>query len=140
MLKRCRAQRVKGKSSGGSGRTNEAAFWTNPQFLITLTDVDPDDQENMATIIISLLQKFTREKRTQNKGESSEEFIQFRLYRILSDTDAQQAKKTGQRLYASQLERCGTSGPYINLREVTKRFRMGNSALSPLSASYRWAH
>lgn len=116
---------MKGKSSGGSGKSNEAAYWTNPQFLISLVDVDPDDNENMATVIISLLQKYTREKRTQNRGESCEEFIQFRLYRILSDEDAENAKKTGQRLYASQLERCGTSGPYINLREVTKRFRTG---------------
>lgn len=116
---------VKGKTSGGSGRANEASFWTNPQFLITLADVDPNDNENMATVIVSLLQKYTREKRTQNKGESAEEFIQFRLYRILKEEDAKQAKQTGKRLYASQLERCATSGAYINLREVTKRFRTG---------------
>lgn len=116
-------KRVKGKSSGGSGRGNEAQFWTNPQFLVSLVDVDPNDNENMATVIVSLLQKYTREKRTQNKGESCEEFIQFRLYRILAEADAQKAKRSGTRLYASQLERCATSGPYINLREVTKRFR-----------------
>lgn len=117
--------RLKGKSSGGSGRSNEASYWTNPQFLITLSDVDPNDNENLATVIVSLLQKYTREKRTQNKGQSCEEFIQFRLYRILTDADAKQAKQTGKRLYASQLERCATSGPYINLREVTKRYRIG---------------
>lgn len=127
--KKIKKKRVKGKSSGGSGKSNEASFWQNPQFLITLTDVDPEDNENLSTVIISLLQKYTREKRTQNKGESCEEFIQFRLYRILADSDAQQAKQTGKRLYASQLERCGTSGPYINLREVTKRFRTGNFLL-----------
>lgn len=121
----CEQKRVRGKSSGGSGRTNEAAFWTNPQFLVTLDDVDPEDNENMSTLIVSLLQKYTREKRTQNKGESCEQFIQFRLYRILADSDAEQAKKTGKRLYASQLERCATSGPYINLRDITKRFRIG---------------
>jgi hypothetical protein len=123
---------VKGKSSGGSGRSNEATFWTNPQFLVTLTDVDKEDNENMATLIISLLQKYTREKRTQNKGESAEEFIQFRLYRILADKDAEEAKRTGKRLYASQLERCGTSGAYINLREITKRFRTGVNSFPPI--------
>jgi hypothetical protein len=101
--------------------------------LITLTDVDPDDNENMATVIVSLLQKYTREKRTDNRGEPCEESIQFRLYRILNDTDANEAKRTGRRLYANQLERCGASGPYINLREITKRFRTapGNYVIIP---------
>jgi hypothetical protein len=108
-------------------------YWTNPQFLITLKDNDPDDQENMATIIIALMQKYTREKRTQKRGESCEEFIQFRLYRILSEKDAAHAKSTGKCMSASQLERCGTSGPYMNQREVTKRFRTspGNYLIIP---------
>jgi hypothetical protein len=114
---------VPGKTSGGCGRGNEALYWTNPQFLIKLTDVDPLDNENMATVIISLLQKNTRQRRTQNSGQSCEEFVQFRLYRILNLADVEAAKKTGKRLYASQLERVGVSGPYINLREVTHRFR-----------------
>lgn len=99
-------------------------YWTNPQFLITLTDYDPQDNENMATVVIALMQKYTREKRTLNRGESCEEYIQFRLYRVLNERDALQAKQTGGSLYANQLERCGTSGPYINMREVTKRFRL----------------
>jgi hypothetical protein len=87
----------------------------------------------MATIIISLLQKYTREKRSQNNGQSSEEYIQFRLYRIINQSDADQAKKTGQRLYASQLERVSTSGPYINQREITHRYRTkpGNYLIIP---------
>lgn len=119
----------KGKSSGGCGKPNEAAYWINPQFLITIKDVDPDDNESMATVIVSLLQKYTREKRTQNDGKFCEEFIQFRFYRIISDVDAEMAKKTGRRLYASQLERCGSSGPYINYREVTKRFKASKRIL-----------
>lgn len=126
-------KREPGKSSGGSGRNNDPSYWTNPQFLITLTDQDPNDKENMATIIISLLQKYTREKRSQNNGQSSEEYIQFRLYRILNQSDADQAKKTGLRLYASQLERVSTSGPYINQREITHRYRTkpGNYLIIP---------
>lgn len=112
-----------GKTSGGCGKGNDPKYWTNPQFLITLTDQDPGDNENMATIIISLLQKYTRQKRTNNNGQSSEEFIQFRLYKILNAKDAESAKKNGQRLYASQLERVAVSGSYINLREVTLRVR-----------------
>ena len=101
--------------------------------MITLTDVDTHDKENMSTVLISLLQKYTREERMNNKGESCEEFIQFRLYRIKDDKDAEEARKTGKCLYANQLERCGTTGAYTNLREVTKRFRVapGNYLIIP---------
>ncbi len=124
---------IPGKTSGGSGKENEELFWTNPQFLVTLKDVDEDDKENKASLIVSLMQKYTREERLLHKGEPCEDFIQFRMYRILDDKDAEQAKKTGQRLYANQLERCGMSGPYINSREVTKRFRTapGNYLIIP---------
>ena len=42
---------------------------------------------------------------------------------MLKSEDAAEAKKTGKKLYASQLERVAASGPYTNMREVTKRFR-----------------
>jgi hypothetical protein len=42
-------------------------------------------------------------------------------------------KSTGLRLYSNQLKRYGTSGSYINAREVTKRFRLvpGNYVIIP---------
>lgn len=46
-----------GTSAGGCGQSNQAKFWTNPQYLITLTDVDNDDNENLATLFVSLMQK-----------------------------------------------------------------------------------
>ena len=113
-----------GVSAGGCGQPDKNSFWTNPQFLIKLTDVDPTDNENMATLIISLMQKYTREKRSETKGESAEQFVQFRLYRVKNAEDALKAKTSGIKLYAYQLEPAGTSGSYINLRDVTKRFRL----------------
>ncbi len=69
-------------SAGGCGQTNQAKFWTNPQFLINLTDVDKDDDEDLATMIISLMQKDTRLKRIQTKTDSCDEYIQFRLFKV----------------------------------------------------------
>lgn len=60
----------------------KAKYWTNPQFMITLRDVDVNDDENMATVIISLMQKDTRLKRITSREESNEEFIQFRFYKV----------------------------------------------------------
>ena len=40
-------------------------FWTNPQFRVTLTDVDDDDDDDLCTLIIGLLQKDRRKKRKE---------------------------------------------------------------------------
>lgn len=122
-----------GSTAGGCGQNNEALYWTNPQFLISLYDVDVNDDYKLVTVIVSLMQKNTRENRKNKFGESTEEFIQFRFYRIINDNDAESAKRTGMRLYASQLKRFGSSGKYINVREVTKRFRVppGNYLIVP---------
>ncbi len=59
----------------------QAKFWINPQFLVALTDVDADDNENCCTIVIALMQKDARLKRFKT-GRDSEESIQFRLYKV----------------------------------------------------------
>lgn len=38
-------------------------FWHNPQYRITLTDVDEDDDENRCTVIVALMQKNRRAQR-----------------------------------------------------------------------------
>ncbi len=50
--------------------------------MVTLSDVDKDDNENMATVIIALMQKDTRLKRLELGGEQGEEYIQYRLYKV----------------------------------------------------------
>ncbi|KAI8788604.1 calpain-A, partial [Biomphalaria glabrata] len=40
-------------------------FWTNPQFRMTLTDVDDDDNDGMCTAIVAVLQKDRRKKRRE---------------------------------------------------------------------------
>ena len=109
-----------------------AKFWKNPQFLITLNDVDADDNENCCTVIIALMQKDTRLKRLET-GNDSEESIQFRLYKINDDIEINQTRSSGLRLYANQSVRIGSSGSYINSREVTKRFKVrpGNYVIIP---------
>jgi len=126
-------QWTKGVSAGGCGQPNMAKFWINPQFFVKLSDVDKDDNENMATIIIALMQKDTRLKRIETKGDTAEEYLQFRLFKIKDHVSFDENQATGLRLYSSDLERIGTSGTYINKREVTKRFRVppGNYIIIP---------
>ena len=70
------------------------------------------------------MQKYTREKRAENFGQPCEEFIQFRLYKVLNETYAQYCAENNIKLNESELERTGNSGNYINKREVTCRFRV----------------
>ncbi len=111
------------KTAGGSGNNGDERYWKNPQFLIKLVDVDFNDHENMSTLIIALMQKFTREKRRERSGQPSEEFIQFRLYKV-NDSDAEEAIAKSAKLTEDQTQRVGNSGSYVNKREVTKRFRI----------------
>ena len=38
------------RSAGGSGNYGDSRFWSNPQFLIHLVDVDTDDSEDMVRL------------------------------------------------------------------------------------------
>lgn len=113
-----------GFTAGGSGNMNDQRYWTNPQYLIRLVDVDLDDNENLATIIIALMQKNTRENRAKKSGMLAEEFIQFRLFRVNNEQVALEAKQKNLKLTQQHLERVGNSGDYVNKREVTRRFRV----------------
>ena len=50
---------VKGVSAGGC-RNYPDTFGTNPQFMVTLTDPDPTDDDDDCTLIVSLMQKNSR--------------------------------------------------------------------------------
>jgi len=121
-------------TAGGCGAGNAAKFWTNPQFLVDVADVDKYDDDDMCSIIVALMQKDSRLKR--KGGESSEEFVQFRLFRIKEDVDIDRSKSTGMRFYSNQLDRCGTSGSYINSREITKRFRVKPGSYVIIPSTY----
>ena len=49
---------------------------------MTLTDVDHEDEENLATVIIALMQKDSRLKRTQERKVTQNEHIQFKLFKV----------------------------------------------------------
>ena len=52
-------------------------------FLIKLTDVDENDNENKATVVVALMQKDSRLKRTKLMNDSAEEFIHFILFKVI---------------------------------------------------------
>jgi hypothetical protein len=122
-----------GKSAGGCGQgRNAQLFWTNPQYLIRLPYADPGHDD--CVIIAACMQKYTRQKRMQTNGQSAEEFIQLRLFRINDGVDLSIFQNgVGEKLYPKDLERVGTTGAYINKREVTYQNRVppGNYLIIP---------
>lgn len=110
---------VPGKSAGGCGQPDRQKFWINPQYLVRLER--PDVGSNDCVLIVAFMQKYTRQKRMQNRGEPAEEFLQLRIFRVNDGTDLSIFQSgTGQKLYPKDLERIGTSGAYINKREVNE--------------------
>jgi hypothetical protein len=80
------------------------------------------------------MQKYTRQKRMQINGESAEEFIQLRVFRVNEGVDLSVFQSgTGEKVYPKDLERVGTTGAYINKREVTFQCRVpvGNYIVIP---------
>ena len=115
---------VSGYSAGGCGNGNNQLFWTNPQFLVKLDNHDQNNDDGLTTMIVALMQKYTREKRTHRRGNPGEEHIHFRLFKIIDPADIARAIQTKQKFTSNQLDRVGDSGSYVNKREVTQRFSL----------------
>ena len=60
-----------------------AKYWTNPLFIVNLKDVDKNDNENMATVIIALMQLDGRvnRMRSNNTLGINQECIHFKFIR-----------------------------------------------------------
>ncbi|CAM4746328.1 unnamed protein product [Rotaria magnacalcarata] len=123
---------IMGQTSGGCGQPKIETFFTNPQYSINITKTDIESGDDLCTVICSCLQKYTRQKRKQTGGQQAEEYINLRLYRIKDSIDISQITQD-YKFYPKDLERQGDTGPYINKREVTGRFRLkpGNYILIP---------
>lgn len=97
-----------------------------------LVDYGHYEEDNTCCVLISLMQKDSRLKKAHSDRDSAEEFIQFRLFKVHDDIETDDIECNGLRFYANQLDRIGSSGSYINSREVTARFKVeaGNYLIS----------
>ena len=57
-----------------------AAFWMNPQYQVSLTDPDSDDEDETATIVVGVLQKETR--KMKRGGGAGELTIGYTIYEV----------------------------------------------------------
>ncbi|XP_049291846.1 calpain-A-like isoform X1 [Anopheles funestus] len=107
---------VLGSTAGGC-RNFLDTFVHNPQYVIRLDDPDADDDEKLCTMIVSLIQKNRRSKR--NKGITCLT-IGFAIYRV--EPNDLQRKPLSREFFTGHLSVAKST--FINLREVTCRFRL----------------
>ncbi|CAL8315506.1 unnamed protein product [Lota lota] len=107
---------VRGSSAGGC-RNFPDTFWTNPQYRLLLyeEDDDPEDGREVCTVVVALMQKGRRKERS--KGASLYT-IGFSIYEMRG---CQQHLGKDFFLYTASAAKCKS---YINLREITERFRL----------------
>ncbi|XP_020856138.1 calpain-9 isoform X3 [Phascolarctos cinereus] len=104
---------VRGSTAGGC-RNFLDTFWTNPQIKLSLTEKDDDGQEE-CTFIVALMQK---DRRKLKKFGADLLTIGYAIYQ--SPAKEEHLTKDFFRYHASQAR----SKTYINLREVSERFKM----------------
>uniref|UniRef100_A0A8D3C6I5 Calpain-3 n=1 Tax=Scophthalmus maximus TaxID=52904 RepID=A0A8D3C6I5_SCOMX len=107
---------VRGCSAGGC-RNYPDTFWTNPQYRLRLLEEDdePEDNEVGCTFVVALMQKNRRKERKMGANLFT---IGFAIYEMHGNKQHMQKDFF---LFNSSKARCKS---YINLREVTQRFRL----------------
>uniref|UniRef100_A0A3Q3EA56 Calpain-2 catalytic subunit n=1 Tax=Labrus bergylta TaxID=56723 RepID=A0A3Q3EA56_9LABR len=112
-------------SSAGGCRNYPNSFWTNPQFVIKLDEVDddPDEGEEGCTFIVGLMQKNRRQMRKMGQDM---ETVGFAIYEVTfpPGTSRYWGKKQVHLKKNFFLRNCSTarSETFINLREVCSHF------------------
>ncbi|XP_041985648.1 calpain-A isoform X2 [Aricia agestis] len=108
---------VRGVTAGGC-RNYLETFWRNPQYTVTLTDVDEDDADNKCTIIVALMQKNRRSQRHQGLECLT---IGFAVYALPAYGHVPKPLDVNFFKYNASV---GRSQAFINLREVSARFKL----------------
>uniref|UniRef100_A0A8D8V3P1 Calpain-A n=1 Tax=Cacopsylla melanoneura TaxID=428564 RepID=A0A8D8V3P1_9HEMI len=108
---------VRGVTAGGC-RNYLETFWCNPQFKITLTEVDENDEDGKCTVIIALMQK---NRRAQRKAGAECLTIGFAVYQIEDPDNVPTPLDLNFFKYNAS---CARAPSFINLREVSCRFKL----------------
>ncbi|KAM4662812.1 calpain-3 isoform 2-T2 [Discoglossus pictus] len=119
---------VRGCSAGGC-RNFPDTYWTNPQYRLKLLeeDDDPEDNEVVCSFLVALMQKNRRKDR---KAGANLFTIGFAIYEMHGNKQHLQKDFF---LYNASKDRCKS---YINMREVSQRFRLPPSEYVIIPSTY----
>ncbi|XP_063445321.1 calpain-A-like [Mytilus trossulus] len=117
---------IRGLTAGGCGNAPyKDLFWKNPQFLITLKDVDIKDNSGLCTLIVTLT-----EKEMNNKSSVC---IGFKVYKL---REFQRGSLDGESVLRNNLILQERSGSYEYNREVTRRFELNPGVYAIIPSTY----
>ncbi|XP_036592925.1 calpain-3 isoform X1 [Trichosurus vulpecula] len=123
---------VRGCSAGGC-RNFPDTFWTNPQYRLKLLeeDDDPEDNEVVCSFLVALMQKNRRKDRKLGANLFT---IGFAIYEVPKEMhgNKQHLQKDFFLYNASKAK----SKTYINMREVSERFRLPPSEYVIVPSTY----
>ncbi|CAK5120713.1 unnamed protein product [Meloidogyne enterolobii] len=97
-----------GQTAGGC-RNYLRTFAMNPQYRMRLSDSDPNDNDNLCTVVIAVMQKYRRELKHTGVENLA---IGFAVY----ETSGTAGKLSTE--YFANTKSCARSPAFINLREV----------------------
>ncbi|XP_020864994.1 calpain-3 isoform X2 [Phascolarctos cinereus] len=123
---------VRGCSAGGC-RNFPDTFWTNPQYRLKLLeeDDDPEDNEVVCSFLVALMQKNRRKDRKLGANLFT---IGFAIYEVPKEMHGnKQHLQKDFFLYNASKARSKT---YINMREVSERFRLPPSEYVIVPSTY----
>ncbi|XP_036154661.1 calpain-3 isoform X3 [Myotis myotis] len=123
---------VRGCSAGGC-RNFPDTFWTNPQYRLKLLeeDDDPEDAEVVCSFLVALMQKNRRKDRKLGANLFT---IGFAIYEVPKEMHGnKQHLQKDFFLYNASKARSKT---YINMREVSERFRLPPSEYVIVPSTY----
>lgn len=113
---------VRGVSAGGCGNPpHRDLYWINPQYSVTLKESDDMDRDGKCTLIVSLLQKYSRAKRTQTRSSDTNVAMSFSLYKIKSHFNT---LLDGSNYSSRALQLQGKRTTYVSYREITEEYKL----------------
>lgn len=108
---------VPGISAGGCKNFIDS-YHHNPQYIMKLEDPDEEDDEDKCTVLVSLMQKNQRRKRTLGLDFLT---IGFEIYRV-KESDLHQ--KPMKKQFFKSNRNVARTPEFINLRAVSGRFEL----------------
>ena len=118
---------IRGLTAGGCGNhPYQDLYWKNPQFFITIVDIDKTDNRGLATLIVTLT-----EKEANNKSSVA---IGFDVYKL---RHPQRRPLDGVSAPRNALILRKRSGVYEYLREITRRFELDPGVYAIIPSTYK---
>eukprot|EP00079_Xenopus_tropicalis_P012382 XP_002939291.2 PREDICTED: calpain-2 catalytic subunit-like [Xenopus tropicalis] len=106
-----------GHNAGGC-RNYRATFWTNPQYIVTLTEEDEDSSDG-CTLLVSLMQKNRRQYRSRGQDFL---VVGFEIYQVPKEFDNMMLVSERMNLFSMLVP--VVLSPFVAKRDVTERYQL----------------